>query len=89
MLTAFLQTVKGAPRFCEHPIIRAIISDMWFSNGLDSYGVKYSGSFSPISLQTLALLVTMVSPHVTCTNAFLIFEKDRILPQRVEDWQIC
>jgi len=76
MLTAFLQTVKGAPRFCEHPIIRAIISDMWFSNGLDSYGVKHSGSFSLISLTTLVLLVTMVSLYLTRTYTFLIFEKD-------------
>ena len=53
--------MKGAPRFCEHPIIRAVISDMWFSKGLESYGVKHADLFSPIPLPTLALLMSMVS----------------------------
>ena len=52
--------MKGDLRFCEHPIIRAIISDMWFSRGLKSYGVEYAESFSPIPLPTLALMMAMV-----------------------------
>jgi len=34
---------------------------MWFSEGLESYGVKYAEHFNPISLSTIALVATMVS----------------------------
>jgi hypothetical protein len=73
-----LQTVKGHPYFCEHPIIRAIILNMWFSSGLESYGVKHAESFSPISLPTLALLMTMVSPMYHCYLSSVSHVKNEI-----------
>lgn len=60
-LTKPSQTVKDVPYLFENRIIRAVISDMWFSDGLESYGVKYTEYFNPISLSTIALVTTMVS----------------------------
>lgn len=41
---------------------------MWFSYGANSYGVKYSESFNPIPLPTLALLMTLVSFCIGSTD---------------------
>lgn len=41
---------------------------MWFSHGADSYGVKYSESFNPIPLPTLALLMALVSFCISFTD---------------------
>jgi len=60
-LTIFQQIVKGVPRLFEHRIIRTVVSDMWFSDGPESYGVKYAEYFNPISLSTISLVTTMVS----------------------------
>ena len=60
-LMMFRQNVKGELRLFEHRIIRAVISDMWFLDGLESYGVKYAEYFSPVPLATIALVTMMVS----------------------------
>jgi len=46
--------------------ICTIISNMWFSNGLESYGVKHTNPFSPILLPMLTLLMVMVSSSYQC-----------------------
>lgn len=55
------QNQEAVTGFAEHRVILDILKDALFEDN-KCYGVKYSRYFNPISINTLALVFTMVCP---------------------------
>ena len=62
-----LQNTKTRDRYAQNTIISQVLHVAWFKNG-ESRGVRYKNYFNPISLETLALIFTLVSWHFLQAN---------------------
>ena len=54
------QNTKDHEGYAQNKIFGILIQEAWFSSGLKSKGIVFEKYFNPISLETLALLFTMV-----------------------------
>jgi len=54
------KNVDDREGYAQNRIFSILIQEAWFSNGLKSKGIVFEKYFNPISLETLALLFTMV-----------------------------
>ena len=72
--------------YAEHKIISSFIQDYWFSKP-SSLGNKYSSYFNPITLPTVALILTIVSDiaYHLC-DTFLSHVQGRTMSQRMVSW---
>ena len=55
-----IQNTKDCEGYAQNKIFGIVIQEALFSNNLKSKGVVFEKYFNPISLETLALLFTMV-----------------------------
>jgi hypothetical protein len=61
------QNTKDREGYAQNKIFGILIQEAWFSNSSKSKGIVFEKYFNPISLETLALLFTMV-----CSCLFVI-----------------
>ena len=63
------QNTKDCEGYAQNKIFGILIQDTWFSSGSKSRGIVFEKYFNPISLETLALLFTMVCPSLFITSS--------------------
>ena len=54
------QNTKDREGYAQNKIFGIVIQEAWFSNSSKSKGIVFEKYFNPISLETLALIFTMV-----------------------------
>ena len=60
MVSGTFRPRRQAKNIYKHPILQKAINTMWFKNKRDE-GVVYPDLFSPISVPSIALILTAVS----------------------------
>ena len=68
------QNTKDREGYAQNKIFGILIMQAWFSNSSKSKGIVFEKYFNPISLETLALLFTMVRScfFVVCCAKFFL-----------------
>ena len=67
---------KDQEGYAQNKIFGILIQEAWFGNSSKSKGIVFEKYFNPISLETLALLLTMV-----CSYLFVICHAKPFLGQ--------